>query len=166
MGIIAATLLFTGCKKGDKGDTGPQGQPGPAAQVQTFSVSTAWAHMGTVGQVGDGYSQIINCSAITSSVMSSGTILVYFSTSPSNICVAMPYSEPKGTYTRLWNYAYYSGQFEIDMQDSDMYTTEPFSQYGVLYFKVVIISAFRKANNPNINWSSYTDVKKAFNLKD
>lgn len=152
----------TNGNNGTNGTNGQDGEDGNAnVQSQTFTVNT-WTHFGTVGQPGDGYYVQLNYPAITNDIVSTGAVIAYM-TGVSGAWVALPYSEPKSSYTTYINYTYQLNQALIQIQDSDFFTPQP---SGTTYIKIVVISSAARLANPELDYTNYYEVKGAFNLKD
>lgn len=153
-GIVALTLLFTGCKK-DAGPTGPAGKNG-TANIQSYTVTTnnlSW----TFNSTDNSYNSTIAISAIDASVLNTGTIQVFIGDGTSTEWAALPFSYS----TIQYNYSYKVGQVILSVTLS---TGVAPNNPGGQQFKVVVIPpAMKKAG---INHSSYSELKAVYTLKD
>lgn len=148
--MIASILTTFSCtKEGKQGETGPQGSAGTNGNANvaslTFDVNSwNWS------------SNNCNLSAtnVTTSIVSSGSVLVYMETSPySEQWAAIPLSSSGIEII----YSYQVGNVNI------VASPQPTSHER---FKVVAIASSARLANPNIDYSNYYEVKGAFNLKD
>ena len=154
--ISIATLSFDGCKKdkgvkGDKGDTGATGN----ANIQSFSFTvyaTDWIWTGSPQY--KRYS-VTTCSLITSTIMSSGALMLY--NTYGSYLEPLPYSFPlSSTKTRSYTVEYALGEIYINVYNSDYSDPMPSTE---TYRLVAIPPAIKKAN-PNVNWKDYNEVQK------
>jgi hypothetical protein len=165
--LFALIAILGGCTKGDKGDTGPAGADGTNgtngtngkdgnANVHAFTAniaSTNWAwDASSFGNYCD-----INVPDITSTIVSGGTVSVFFGNSGGG-WVALPYTDyPTTSTSYTLNYVYYTGGVTLWLFHSD-YTnnTAPFTSARI---KVVVIAGSFKQSHPNIKWNNYNEVK-------
>lgn len=80
---------------------------------------------------------------------------------------ALPYTYPTGTgsanYSESWIFSYQLNNLVLDMQDSDFFTQAPTS---TVFVKVVAVASAGRKANPDLDWTNYSAVKAAFDLKD
>lgn len=166
--LLLSTILvvmFNGCAKdGETGPAGPAGKDGNSnVHSQTFNINPSqWYHVGVNGQAGDGYQTDETCSLITTDILNSGAVLVYYSTNNS-LWNSLPLTVPYSGFSQSILVQYSLNQISFIVADSDNNTVQP---AVVIYFKVVVMSSTQKVSNPNINWNNYNEVQAVFNLKD
>jgi hypothetical protein len=158
LAICILSILITSCAK--DGETGPQGSQGPqgaagtngSANVSsfTFSISSsAW-----INGSGDVF-YYVKSHAISD--VTGSAVIVYIK-DPFGNWTAMPVSNWLYVGDQFI-YRYNSGGFELDYY----YSTRPSS---TRYFKAVIIPPSSRAENPNVNYYNYEEVKTTFKLED
>ncbi len=153
--IIISFSLISSCKKGDTGPAGTNGTNG-SANVQSITVTTnnlSWS----LDATDNSFNSTVTVSAITSSVVSNGTVQVFIGDGTSTEWGALPFSYGKIQY----NYSYKVGQVILSVTMND--GTVPTNPGGQQYKIVVIPPA---ARNSNVNTHSYSELKAAYDLKD
>jgi len=156
--VVGLVTLINGCAKdGKDGAPGPTGATGATgnANVSSATYSTTSSNWGYDGTNQYWYCNL-NASSITSSIVSTGAVLVYIETS-TNTWAQLPRTRAiSSSYSRI-------GNVQVISQDTD-YTQGP--NPGTQKFKVVTIASGAKITNPNVDFNDYYQVKAAFNLKD
>lgn len=159
LGMFALTLLtFGACKKPKDGAPGAQGPQGNAnVNYGIFNVAaSSW------GYVSPSYYVTLLEPNITQDILDKGAVLVYAGNAGSWAQLPLTYY-PSSTYSELFQPIFTLGQVEIQVTDSDL--TQPIAPSAAT-FKVVVIAHKSLLNNPNVDFSNFESVKKAFNLKD
>ncbi|HXB42308.1 MAG TPA: hypothetical protein VNZ49_17345 [Bacteroidia bacterium] len=158
--MAVSMIIITGCKKGQDGAPGTNGKDGSANVIaRTFTVST-WQSSSSRW-----YTQL-SFPELTSGNINSAAVQAYFGT-VSNNWIAMPYTVVAST-DYFWGYLATVNLVEIRWDYNGVgIGSDPNTYYGApVQIKVVVIPPVLKRANPNINWNSYDEVKKKFNLKD
>jgi hypothetical protein len=183
--LVMCTLIvviITSCKK-EAGPTGPKGDPGTngsqgtsgingtngtngtngVANISSWTLTTVpsnWVHQGTAGSPGDSYMATFSVPALTTTVINSGAVLLYFVAGTTITQMPVTFA----IYQNVASSYYYDaapGMIRVYTADNDFYTVQPTFN---LDFKLVIIPpAMRK---PNVNYKNFDEVKKAHNLQD
>lgn len=156
IGAAIAIALFStvSCKK--EGPRGPAGATGNANVHSMIDTVSTWTSNPP------SYKGTISYSEITQDIIDNGAVLVYLSTG-SNTYSQLPLTEYLSSSTsRSYEVETSVGQAVIIVSESDLITTNP----GTLVFKVVTIAGSARKANPDLNYSNYEDVKKAFHLAD
>ncbi|MCC7333243.1 MAG: hypothetical protein IT232_11625 [Flavobacteriales bacterium] len=159
--LVGMLSLFAGCAKdGKDGAPGPAGSPGTDGNAnvksETFTVIPgSWQTSGSTIYVDK------SSSLITSSITSSGVVLVYIQSGTA--WQALPYTFPQGTLSTILRYYYTDGQVQIQVTQESGTPTIPTSS---LTFKLVAISSSARLSKPNIDLNDYYQVKAVFDLKD
>lgn len=157
--IFAAFMLLfiAGCKKdGPPGKDGKDGNANVKSSTVTFSTWT-W-DSSTNYEYSD-----FTWSAITSSIVNDGAVLIYLSTA--NGWVPLPRTiYPTTSYSESQRFLYNLGTFKIIVQDSDLLPPSPALTTWTI--RVLAIESSGLKTHPNTNWGSYEEVKHTFNLKD
>ena len=148
MGIIALTLLFTGCKK----DPGPAGPQGPAGANGNANVqSTTFMNQGFYYvSANNDYELNLSIPSISQGVLDKGAIMVYFQTSAnSSTWIPLPFS-----------YGNINITYGVQLSNINVVSTN--SSTAFFNFRVVVIPAAMK--KPSVDHSNYNEVKAAYNL--
>ena len=150
-------LTITSCKKDDDSNFQPK------ASTLLFTLyNNNWGHIGTSGSAGDGYEADLLATNITTEIAATGTVLCYISFNNSS-WVQLNYTVPFDTYSESWDGSFSAGHYIIDVLDSDHLTLNP---GGPVYCRVVTLNNVARMKNPNVDYTKYEEVKRAFNLKD
>lgn len=155
--LLSTLFLFTRCtKEGPEGPAGKDGNANVKSSTVTFSNWT-W-------DSGNSYMYVdFTWSAITSSIVNSGALLIYVNTTSG--WAQLPRTiYPSASYSESQRFTYNVGSFRIIVQDSDF--LQPTPALGTWTIKVVAIEASARKANPDLDWSNYNDVKERFNLTD
>ena len=173
--MLAITLFFTACKKGD---TGPQGEPGAQGQKGdkgdkgdkgsqgdkgTANVLfSPWLDLTfTLDQQANVFFTQINEPKLTDSVLSMGEVKVYVNTNTAAEKVVTPL--PFVSSSLIIRPFFIPGMIEIN-SNADV-STETVNGEKVLQYRYVLIpggAALRRG----IDWNNYEQVKKEFGLAD
>lgn len=169
---VLFTMVYSGCKKdpgpegpqGETGPAGPQGPQGPAGNANVSSAtyvtnSSTWGYDAT----NQYWYQTLTAPSVTSSIVSTGAVLVYIETSTDTWAQLPRTIYLSSSYSQSQRFIYWTDNVRIIIQDSDL--TQP-ANPGTKKFKVITIASSARTANPDINLSDYNAVKKAFNLKD
>ena len=156
IGITLFTIIFSSCKKGDTGATGPKGVAGNA-NVQTYTVSINSWNLSSNSKYW--YSDDTFISPLNFNITNSA-VMVYWEKTSSNY-IAMPITMSDIQYYFQYNSANNSSStIEIDVSSASGNTVVP--NPGTLNFKIVIIPP--AMIKPNVNPHNYAEVKTAYNL--
>lgn len=157
--LAVSLLLITSlnsCKgsKGDPGPTGAQGNANVASGTITVAGGTSnWSFQGAPTY--ESYVDLTD-NSITSSIISTGAVLVYESSDGGTTWTALPYTNYSTTgesYTT--SYTYTTGAVTIwDANSLDTYDPP----LNSLTFKIVAVASNVRKKNPNVNWNNYNDV--------
>ncbi len=158
MGIIATVLLFSGCKKGDTGPagaTGPQGSPGPQAKTFNFNLTfnTGDTFQSYAGITGFDADDVVMVYAKYETLGTTD----YWSQLPVVIGNAVNF---------IPEFSDQTGFLFINTLKADGTSGSPWTSASTIAFKAVLIKSSQIKANPHVNYSDYSAVKKAFNIKD
>ena len=162
IGIIAATLLFTGCAKdgatGPKGPAGATGTPGTngTANISTTTLNvTSWIWNATLFES----TATFTVTALTQNVIDKGAIMVYWT--PAGMSEPLPYTHVLSpSLSKIVNFSFDVNAIVISQSNSDESNPNPLP---TTYRLVVIPPAMKK---PNVNMNDYNAVKAAYKLTD
>ncbi len=185
--LLAITLIFASCQKGDIGPTGPAGPAGAAGAAGPQGpkgdpgaanvIYSDWLDV-TFDPNADSSAWVgeIPASKLTDSILNSGDIKVYFNagsdSTDSQFVMTLPIYEPF-LLGAIIN-PYYTSQLITLVSTADV---SSFTDNGNNYFqyRYVLIPGGIKALHPirinsetntRINWDDYKQVKKFLGLKD
>lgn len=161
--VIMSLAVLTSCAKdGEDGAQGPQGNAN--VQSATYSVSPGdWGAFGTAGQVGYGFGVNLNAPIVSSSIASSGAVLVYLK-SGTDRWVAMPLTFPEGaTWNKTWLYSIGPSSVQLEVYDDDLYTAAP---TVVHEFRIVAIANSGMMVNSGVDLTDYDAVSDFLGLDD
>jgi hypothetical protein len=153
--VILVVLTFNGCKKEKPSDP-------VSVKAQTFSV-TNWTYSSP------SYYANYADAEITSTVQSSGTVNLFFSSDGGTTWQALPFTKYNGSSDYYWGYNVSVGYVQPTWTYSSSLSSgsDPNAVYGVTAkFKVVCISAGARQANPDLNLNDYQKIKERFNLAD
>lgn len=158
--VMLMALAFNACKKPKDGKDGAQGPQGPAGNanvnVQITTVTTSdWIVSAP------SYYVSIYVATITQAIVDNGAVLVYISNGAGG-WEALPVTIPvSSSYSSTYNPVHYLYGVTIWKTDTD-YTqaTNP----GTRTFKILAIASSARLSHPNLDYTNYEAVKKAFNL--
>ena len=179
--MLIATL--GSCVKGEKGDIGPQGATGATGASGTNGTNGQDGDTGPQGPQGatgaDGNANVktgtvlinpsswnwnaptlsnyvnINDPDITASIVSSGMVSVFFSTS-SGTWIALPTTTYSGSTLINYGYGYSLSTVTISVTSSSGTSLT----FNPITFKVVAIASSIRKANPNTDWNNYEQVQK------
>lgn len=164
-------LTFIACEKGDTGDPGPQGPQGaqgPPGSVnvisKTITVSSSdWIlYSNPLGGYMKGSQKSVP--EITSSIVSSGAVMVYLRqsyVSGGYYYQALPYNWViNSNNMRSYHFSISTNLVNLFIEEAD----NTLGSLGSYTYKVVIIPGNRMAEHPDINLLNYNEVKRKFNL--
>lgn len=169
----AAGVGTTGAQgtQGTQGVTGAAGKDGNAnVKGQLFLVNASdWikTFYGT-STTEYYYRATLPVPAITKDVLDKGLVVTFRSNSSTNAnsFISLPYSSAfafgSTTYITNWTPVHYEGGVTVWKEDSDLLTLAPTGGYT---FKVVVVTPFGLASNPNVDWKNYAAVAKALDLE-
>ncbi|MHB8261150.1 MAG: hypothetical protein ACYDCN_09870 [Bacteroidia bacterium] len=169
---VATMILVTSCG-GPQGAQGPQGLTGAPgtngtnglngnANVITNTSSTSASTWVAVNGNTE-WDASFTVTAITSTVVTSGTVQLFLGDGTGNTWYALP-SSYKGLE---YNYSYSLNTVAIQVtNDNGSLPTLPGNGTGVVQFKFVVIPPGARLANPNVNFKNYAEIKKAFKLID
>lgn len=167
--VLTLGLSVSSCKKAEKGDMGPQGTAGingtngtnGNANVKTMTVTVTavdWTASGSGGM----QSTVITNTNITQDIIDKGAIMVYMvNAGQTSALPLMMY--PSSSYGINMQFTASLNSLAITVQRTDLVAAV---NPGTLTYKIVTIAASAKMQNPNVNYSDYKAVQRAFNLKD
>jgi len=156
-GIVALTLLFSACKKGDKGEPGAAGTNGNANVVSYTASVSSWTNAGSYW-----YASVNTPALVDANVNNTAMVAAYFSVN-GIYWIAIPYTYVAST-NYFMTYAHAVGTVEVDWTYNGTGAgSDPNTVFSsTTQLKVVIIPhSFKK---PGVNYSNYTEVKKVYNL--
>lgn len=145
---IAVMLTFNACVKGDQG---PSGNDGNANVIGTNSIDVVWTLDGSY------FTSIITVPAITPDIVDYGLVQVFILYG--NEWWSLP--DNNGINSTIFGFS--DGYVSLINSNSDG-STPAYPSHST--FRIVVISASKKAANPNVNWDNYKEVKIALNLED
>lgn len=149
-----ALLTTAGCKK--EGPAGPAGKDGNAnVHGQVFTVNN-WSYSSP------SYHADMSFSAITQDIINTGAVLVYLSNGSGGYSQLPLTYYPSPSYSRTFETVSYPGGVRIYITDSDL--TAPTTP-GSYTFKVVAISSSARLGHPEVDYSDYDQVSRAFNFQ-
>lgn len=159
--IMLFALTFNACKKPKDGETGPQGPAGPAgnANVINYSItvsSSQWTYDSFYERHYYRYYTSDNSqSAVYGYVMSgTGKQAIPYYHCPSWQCIQ---------YDMATNLFQSPPYIEFQFTNYTSSTTPPSSN---TYLYLVIVPPAQRLAHPDVDYTNYEEVKKAFNLKD
>ena len=155
--IIAVMLTSNGCKKGDTGPQGPPGTNGVDSNTNVVGTNAITLNSGNWTANGKYFYATLYTLAITQAIVDRGAVLVYEQNGSS--WTALPYTF--GILSR-------SFQFELNTvyifyQNTDGSQTD---NPGNQTYRIVAISSSNSIANPYVDWESYEEVKRVFNLNN
>lgn len=140
---------------------GPKGDPGTANVIYSdFTVSRTGTRDTTIDGSKMKFTHLVE-SKITSEVMESGTVLVYFRYN-SDI-FPIPYTSFAGEKLSTMNFFLKPGRIYITRFTHDNSASTPLPT--ILKYRYIIIPGGLKANLNGVNLGNYEDVKAALNVK-
>lgn len=159
--LLASISIFIACK-GEIGPAGPAGQDGADgldgqngnANVKNL-VTTVSATNWVLFNSGLSYIDL-SVPIVTTDIAATGLVMVYFQEA-GNEWYALPFSRGSQSYF-FWAKP---GQVRIHTQND---STSPTKFAGNV--RIVAVSSEGLVRNPNVNWTDYASVKKAFKLSD
>lgn len=100
---------------------------------------------------------------LTPRVTGDGVVLCYL-VEPDGLQIQLPVSIPRleGYTTNYW-FNFYAGDIEFVIQDDDGLTPPPIDR---LDFRVVVIDQYILKSTPEIDFSNYEEVARAFGLEE
>jgi hypothetical protein len=153
--ISLAILLVSGCAKdtgvGPRGPQGPQGPAGNANVVGTNSVTVNWTYDSGM----NAYTSQINAGDITQDIVNIGSVQVFIQYGTEWWVL------PDIIGVNSTTFGYGVGYVSLINSNSDD-STPAYPTHST--FRVVIISANARIENPDVNWQNYREVKEALHL--
>jgi hypothetical protein len=171
--LVAVSLLFAYCKKGDagpEGPAGPSGPQGPKGDTGTANVIySAWldaAYTPEKNANGDtiGYFTNITAPKLTSAILNSGEIKAYmnFGTTTNPDVVPLPLADP-----------FYGMYITVDLFVQRIYLYSNFdagtyTDGGAkrLQYRYILIPGSVQGRMAKIDWNDYNKVKEQLQLPD
>ena len=151
LAIVAGA--FTSCKKKKA-----EAPAAPASTVQSFTYGTnnfAWTQNGNV------FSAVLTVDAITTDILSKGTVNVFIGDGTGYNWMSMPV-----TLNGIqWRDNIYIHTVQVNAEESKTGNTS-FANPGVQQFKVVVVSSSARIAHPDVDLNNYKEIKEAFHLAD
>ena len=161
---LSSTLIYSCSKEGCTDSTALNYNSKAKKDDGTCVYSDAKSQLITISNWtgdGNGYFGTATVPIITESISTDGAVFCYIeSAATQGVYWAMPYSEVQSAWTRHWAFANDSDEILIQTQDDDGETPNP----GPRNFKIVVIESSGLILNPNVDFTNYKEVEKAFNL--
>ncbi len=159
--ILFATsmLIINGCKKGKDGEPGKDGSS--TVISKTFSISSgSWVSTSSRWYVS------LTVPELTTSNINSAAVQVFFG-SGNNNWVAMPFTEV-ATSNYFMGFETDPNYIKVTWENNVGLGSNPNSFYSLttVQFKVVVIPPSARMANPNVDLNNYSELSKAFNLKN
>ena len=174
--LVAVSLLFAYCKKGDAGPAGPAGPAGaagaqgPKGDTGTANVIySAWLDVNytvdkTTGGDTLGFFANITAPKLSSAILNNGEIKVYFNfgSAAQPDVVPLPLADPfYGLYTTVDLFPQ-----RIYLYSNFNPSTVTVSGNKVYQHRYILIPGSVPGRMANIDWKDYNKVKAALNLPD
>lgn len=153
--LIGFMIVSGSCTKEESAPAGPRGAAGPAGTSPLYAVGTFTVN--TWSASGNGWYSQTSFTQITQDIVDNGTVQVY--TKYGTEWWALPDLNGKNSTV----YGFGPGYVGLINSNSD---NTPAANPGAQVFKIVIISQIKKKDNPEVDWTNYTQVKKALKLED
>lgn len=159
--ICAMALVFTNCKKTEKGEPGTSGKDGNA-NVQSITLTasaSSWAWDNSNKWSTASWSGL---SILNSNVVDNGAVMIYQNIGSSTY-LALP--QAVNLNSTIQNHVFFTYSLNtliIFNENSDLSTPTPYSAT----YKLVCIPPAIIKSNPNINLNNYNEVKQKLNLND
>jgi hypothetical protein len=156
--VLTSVLSTISCtkegKQGEIGPTGASGQSGPPARTFNFNLTF------NSGDTFKSYGGITG--------YNTDDVVLYFifyeTLASTNYWVGIPLNIPP--YNFVPEFSDQSGYTFINVLKSDGTAGSPITSTTTFSFKAVLISSSQRLAHPNLDYTSYYEVKEAFNLKD
>lgn len=166
--ILASGLFFmSSCRKDKyqpKGYYQPAGDYGNTAINSFTFLPDNWMIDDTTGNNFQ-YVTFKDWSGITQSVIDNGAVMAYIGNGTAWIALPVTTADSKfGTLS--FSYIYSQGSITILLHGYDLNVETTPNDFSGLKFKIVTITGVGLGANPELDYTNYTEVKKAFNLKD
>jgi hypothetical protein len=157
--LVAVSVTFSSCKKGETGPQGPSGKDGNAnvKNLTIFVNANEWVNKPGVSEV----TKVVP--EITADIVNKGAIMIYTEGNNSGQWEALPTTWPDPSITVALGYTIEAGKLHLSATFDVNGTLSP----GTLQssnFKVVLIAGSARAANPNVNLQNYPEVQTAYNL--
>ena len=181
---LALGLTFTSCKKAEKGETGPAGATGATGAAGAAGNANVYNYKFNInlstftGPLTNGeWTSVFNPTTVMGSTFidEKDAVLIYLfdhTTGTTDYYNALPFIDYFNTGTAFNQHSFQIGStgsgniilFSIrNSTGGQPYTS---MTTGALSYKMVLVKAAARMANPNVNYSDYNAVKKAFKLKD
>lgn len=151
-----SSLLFIGCKKVEKGETGAPGKDGNANVKSVTLSATSW---GWNSSQYWRYATWNNVTILDADVINGGAVMLYQSVGSNNY-VQLPITQNMGAYVEHDWFQYTTNTISVYIENSDLSDPNP----PTFSYKLVCIPKAAKIMHPNINLKNYNEVKEAFDL--
>lgn len=168
--LVAVSLLFAYCKKGDQGPEGPAGPEGPQGPPGTANVIySGWQDVTFApdkNQNGDtiGYEIEIPAPKLTSSIINNGEMKVYINagSAASPVVYPLPYVD-----------VYFGGNIDVAFLVGKIalyanFDASTYTENNVKYqqYRYILIPGGTQARIAQPDWTDYNKVKAFYNLPD
>lgn len=150
-------LLFTACKKdpGPQGPTGPQGPQGPSGpSAKTYTYTCNFTNLTTYAS----YNGIMADFTPGDMVLT----FIYWANYGDDFYVQLPFND--GTINYYAEVSEATGYLFLNTDKANGTTGSPWASNVTLKFKSILIRSDQIKKG--VNHASYSEVKKAYNLKD
>ena len=162
--VLVMTFTFMGCKKDKyqlKRDYQPAGNYQPAGDYGNTTIqSKVFDNIETLVwvQANSDYEDTLKYPEITQSILDKGSVLVYLQwKKDTTTWWTLPYSETSAHIQVAYSVGYVRICSNVALGGVGS---------GALKFRVVLLTPAKRMANPRVNFNNYSEVKKAFNLKD
>jgi hypothetical protein len=180
LAILAIAGIIAACSKGDTGATGPQGLTGSAGATGPKGDTGATGATGAPGAEGNGnvkdstylvsswsdnntyYYINLTDKALTSTILDSGAVEVFWSINNGVNWNSMPYTYV-ATVDYYWQFTTSLNNVEPQWDYNGIGAgSSPTSIYSVgsIYIKVVCIAPSAKREHPHTNWKNWAEVNE------
>jgi hypothetical protein len=159
--MIASVLTTFSCtkegKEGPPGPAGTNGTNGTNGNANVIGTNTVTLNSGDWSATGAGWYVTLTASGITQDVVDKGIVQVFIQYGTEW------WSLPDLSGINSTQFGFGLGYVQLLNYNSDYsQATNP----GTKTFRIVIIPSSARLANPNIDYTNYNEVKRAFNLKD
>jgi len=156
--ICLIALIFSNCKKAEKGDVGATGKDGINGNANIISSNTVLINSFVYYSSIKEYQASLTLSAINQDVLDKGAVMVYLS-GGSNNWYPLPISDGSTV-----SYEIHLGGLTVFYFNND--NTTPSNPNGLYTVRVVVIPSQIIKTNPNIDLTNYAEVKQVLKLQD
>ncbi len=161
--ILFTLIIFSSCtKEGKQGDPGVNGADGNANVKSVGLTTSTWYWDSTSSTRYYVWNGITN---LTYDIASYGSVHLYQLNSTEDGYFQLPITAPiSAGVVESDYYEYGQGTIAVYIQNSNL--SDPLGQISTpTNYKLVTISASARVANPNVDYTNYNEVAKAFNLE-